>query len=436
MEDSSELSVNLGQMLNWPQPLTDETRARLKGILVSRLDKMAGLDDDPSAVIPAGVHRSTSPPRPPHAARLAKLYLEPTNQCNLRCRTCVRNVWQEPMGMMPDAVFDRVIEGLRVFSPPPTVFFGGFGEPLFHPGIIAMVRRAKEIGARTELITNGTLLTPEVSSELLAAGLDLLWVSLDGSTPESYSDIRLGAELPLVIENIGRFAEIRSGRGEADKSSPDAGYDAGLGIEFVAMRRNISDLPEVLVLAHRLGADHFMMTHLLPYTQDMIGQVIYSRGLRDNGYPQPILPAFAKGDPAGTALTAALSDMEVTIAGNNRQTPLNHCPFIESESGAIRWDGGLSPCPPLLHSHVSYPVERERLSRAWTIGKVTDHDLTDLWHRPEHIAFRRRILTFDFPPCTVCGGCHMSESNEEDCLGNPFPTCGNCWWAEGAVRCP
>jgi hypothetical protein len=26
--------------------------------------------------------------------RLAKLYIEPTNECNLKCRTCVRNVWQ------------------------------------------------------------------------------------------------------------------------------------------------------------------------------------------------------------------------------------------------------------------------------------------------------------------------------------------------------
>jgi len=62
--------------------------------------------------------------------RLAKLYIEPTNRCNLDCRTCIRNVWDESFGMMSDAVFDRIIRGLKAFSPPPTVFFGGFGEPL------------------------------------------------------------------------------------------------------------------------------------------------------------------------------------------------------------------------------------------------------------------------------------------------------------------
>src|SRR5512137_1698975 len=64
-------------------------------------------------------------------SRLSKLYIEPTNQCNLDCRTCMRNVWEEPLGMMPDEVFDRIVEGLKEFFPVPTVFFGGFGEPLF-----------------------------------------------------------------------------------------------------------------------------------------------------------------------------------------------------------------------------------------------------------------------------------------------------------------
>lgn len=36
--------------------------------------------------------------------QLAKLYLEPTSLCNLNCRTCIRNVWNEPMGNMSETV--------------------------------------------------------------------------------------------------------------------------------------------------------------------------------------------------------------------------------------------------------------------------------------------------------------------------------------------
>jgi MoaA/NifB/PqqE/SkfB family radical SAM enzyme len=372
----------------------------------------------------------------PYRARLAKLYVEPTNECNLNCRICVRNVWQVPMGKMSETVFDRVIEGLRDFSPPPTVFFGGFGEPLFHPQIIEMVSRAKGIGARVEMVTNGTLLTADVSRRLLDAGLDVLWSSLDGTTPESYSDIRLGAELPRVIENIARFSDIRKGGISLDGRGLARRSNAELGIEFVAMKRNIGELPAALILAHKLGAERFIMTQTLPYAEDMVDQVIYLRRLRHDGYPQSSLPQLTRSDATGEALAAAIRAMKVTLAGTNQQTPYGHCPFIKGEAGAVRWDGGLSPCLPLMHDHVSYIVGGERFSRHWTIGNVKELGLADLWNTPEHIAFRERVMAFQFPPCTVCGGCKQAEKNEEDCRQNVFPTCGGCWWGEGAIRCP
>ena len=72
-----------------------------------------------------------------------------------------------------------------------------------------MVREAKALGSSVELITNGTLLSKAVSTELVAAGLDKLWVSLDGATPESYTDVRLGAALPEVLNNLYEFRHAR-----------------------------------------------------------------------------------------------------------------------------------------------------------------------------------------------------------------------------------
>jgi hypothetical protein len=48
---------------------------------------------------------------------LAKVYIEPTNRCNLECRTCMRNVWEEPLGQMSSETFSRIIGGLKVVSP-------------------------------------------------------------------------------------------------------------------------------------------------------------------------------------------------------------------------------------------------------------------------------------------------------------------------------
>ena len=80
--------------------------------------------------------------------------------------------------------------------------------------------------------------------------------------------------------------------------------------------------------------------------------------------------------------------------------------------------------------------EHECFFRRWIVGNAADRGLSALWNAPEHVAFRERVQTFDFSPCAVCGGCDLSQSNEEDCYGNTFPTCGSCLWAQGVIRCP
>jgi hypothetical protein len=67
---------------------------------------------------------------------------------------------------------------------------------------------------------------------------------------------------------------------------------------------------------------------------------------------------------------------------------------------------------------------------------VMEQPVGDIWSKPEYLALRGRLQAFDFSPCTLCGGCDYFESNEEDCIGSPFPACGGCLWAQGIVQCP
>src|SRR5512140_2761991 len=62
-----------------------------------------------------------------------KVYIEATNACNLSCRTCIRNVWQEPLGVMSEATLAHALEQIQALPSVRTVHFGGFGEPLAHP---------------------------------------------------------------------------------------------------------------------------------------------------------------------------------------------------------------------------------------------------------------------------------------------------------------
>jgi MoaA/NifB/PqqE/SkfB family radical SAM enzyme len=335
---------------------------------------------------------------------------------------------------MSSRTFGRFLENLAGLESKPTIFLGGIGEPLFHPEIVDMIRELKAMDLRVELITNGTLLDGETSQKLIAAKLDMLWVSLDGAWPESYADVRLGAELPRVLKNLNRFAGLRP---PAHRPLPQ------LGIAFVAMKSNINDLPELLAIGKRLRITHMMVTNLVAPSQEMYSEILYKRSLRDIAYIQSpwirklSLPKIDFDDTVREALFSALrSGYNVSLAGNNLGGANDVCSFIESGSVTIGWDGSISPCPPLLYSHTNVLNNYERQSTRHIVGNINHTDLYTAWSEPSYVAYRERVHQFAFAPCTFCGGCDLSRDNQTDCYLNPGPACGACLWAQGLVQCP
>jgi MoaA/NifB/PqqE/SkfB family radical SAM enzyme len=366
---------------------------------------------------------------------LSRVYIEPTNLCNLDCVTCMRNVWDEAPGQMRADIFNRILEGVREFKPIPSVFFGGFGEPLTHPDICEMVTQVHQNGAVVELITNGILLTPDMSRRLIAAGLDRLWVSLDGATPESYADVRLGAALPQVIANLRHFKELR---GSLSAAKPR------LGIAFVAMKRNIGDLPELIRLGTSLGADQFSISNVLPHTPQLREEMLYLRSFYEGDLhasewsPLITLPRLDIDIDSltGDILLQVLQNRHSLSINRQKFNAENTCPFAEKASLSVRWDGAVSPCLPLMHAHESYLDNHVRKSHAFSVGSLQEHSLAEIWDNPSYRSLRERLLQFDFSPCILCNSCEMADANEEDCFGNTLPTCGGCLWAQGFIQCP
>ncbi len=368
------------------------------------------------------------------ASQLTKVYIEPTTLCNLDCTMCERNGWDEKLGRMSAQTFEHIFRGLQEISPVPTVFFGGIGEPLSHPATVQWVKRVKDLGCRVELITNGTPLTEKRSRQLIEAGLDVLWVSIDGATPEHYADVRLGSELPKILANIDRFRRLRSG-GHFPKPE--------IGIAFVAMRQNFNDLPALLQIGRQLGATLFSVSNVMPYTADMQSQSLYSKTLKNIAYiPSPMLPHLnlPKIDldefTQNAFIQAVNSGYHVNFAGNHFSNSNDVCNFVQSGTMSIAWDGYVSPCWPLMHTHTSYLHGKPRLSRRHTIAHVSQRSLLEIWNEPAYFDYREKVQSFRFAPCTFCGGCDLSEANEEDCYGNEFPACGSCLWSQGVIQCP
>jgi MoaA/NifB/PqqE/SkfB family radical SAM enzyme len=209
------------------------------------------------------------------------------------------------------------------------------------------------------------------------------------------------------------------------------------------MQRNIADLPAVVRLGQRLGADRFSVSNVLPHTPELQEQILYAHSMFD-GDLQPSQWAPIISLPRMDMNETILSRWAAVLKGRNRlnlggQTldlGANTCPFVAKGSLSIRWDGAASPCLPLMHSHPSYLGENRRQSNAFSVGNIQQSSLTELWNDQKYVELRQRLQDFDFSPCTFCNSCEMAEANREDCFGNVLPACGGCLWAQGFIQCP
>ncbi len=366
---------------------------------------------------------------------LTRLYVEPTTTCNLDCRTCVRHSWEETGGTMNMATWRNLRDGMAATGTVRKASFWGFGEPLLHPHLPLMIEQTHALGVQTEVISNALLLDRRRATELLHAGLDRLVVSIDGASAEAYQDVRSGADFDRVVKNVMGLQQLKLA---ADSEKPE------LAIEFVALRSNVSELTQLRRLAMEIGAVSIIVTNVLPYTREMTNETLYDWGVGKTKHrqktcwsPEIVLPIMDTRGPAGTALGRLMEYIEGR-EGEMRDLSNEgaYCKFVDEGSLAVGWNGDLSPCVALMHTYTCYVLGREKRIRRYVVGNINERSLQEVWQEHSFRDFRRRVRDFTFSPCAHCGGCQFAEGNEEDCFGNPFPVCGDCLWARGAIQCP
>jgi tungsten cofactor oxidoreducase radical SAM maturase len=353
-------------------------------------------------------------PRVPDAR---KLYVEPTTICNLACRTCIRNVWEDDQADMSMETFGALVERLDGLPSLERVIFTGFGEPLAHPRILDMIEAIRTRDLAVSVGSNGLLLDTRMSHELVRLGVDRLVVSVDGVRPETYAGVR-GAMISEVLDNIRALNEA--------KQQMNSLFPA-LGIEFVALRRNVAELGDLTGLAMRMGAARVLVSNVLPYTEDMRGEILYGHE------PQP--PFSAGGWPVKLGAWVTWGNLELPRMhwGAERR-----CRFVQDRSLVVGWDGAVAPCYALSHNYSYFAIDgRQKRVTRYVLGNANQQPLDEIWMSEEYVRFRSAVRAFHFPSCPDCDlreTCDLRERNE-GCWGWN-PSCADCLWAQDIVRCP
>ncbi len=145
-----------------------------------------------------------------------RLTLEMTSYCNLKCWMCPKTaglVNTVPNHLIEESVVSevaKILPNIEVLQ-----LSGLWGEVFLHPKVyLRILKLAKEADCEVRTISNGTLLTPEISQALVEIGLDNLTISIDAATPRTYKDIRIGGNFKKWIKQIKKTSVYQKEIGE------------------------------------------------------------------------------------------------------------------------------------------------------------------------------------------------------------------------------
>lgn len=192
-------------------------------------------------------------------------YLELTNYCNLRCPMCGQSYFEDFSGprkhLSPDA-FSEIEKVLPFLD---ELVVSGFGESLVSPHFWRFMELLPG-GGLVRLITNGVLLDKNASERLMKYPVNRYNISIEATDPETYREIRSADHFERVVRNI---KDLNTARREAGRQ------DIRISLSFVAMQRNIEQLPQFVRSAREYGADEVLVSFLHVIRPDLIEQSLY-----------------------------------------------------------------------------------------------------------------------------------------------------------------
>ncbi|MBE9531264.1 MAG: radical SAM protein [Proteobacteria bacterium] len=151
----------------------------------------------------------------PLPRRVPLFFIELTNICNLLCPMCPRSDSSDNRGVgnMDYELYKEIIDKIKAYGAR-YLNLNRFGESLIYPQFIDAIKYAKDQGIpNVGVVTNGTLLTKEMSEGIIDAGLDRIRISLDTLDPEDYAAGRVGGTLEKTLANIDYFFEYKKKKG-------------------------------------------------------------------------------------------------------------------------------------------------------------------------------------------------------------------------------
>jgi len=281
---------------------------------------------------------------------------------------------------MPIDTFEKLVD---IFPKIKGVDLNCNAEPFFNKKIFEMIELIKKSSDNKTFVrspTNTMMLNEEIMKNLIISGLDLIRFSFDGATPETFESIRIGAKFDKVVDNIMKFGRLKK---ELNRNNPT------FTALFVAMKKNINELPDFIKLAKKLAIEEITVLGYEPYKRELSDQVLYF----DN------VNYFKKAIDIASKNEIELNIPELSLK------PYNKCLF--ETMCLISCEGDVIPCSACAYDRPFFINTHQYMHRRVSFGNINETPFMNIWNSPEFINFRRR-KKFGLLP-EFCNHCLISH---------------------------
>jgi radical SAM protein with 4Fe4S-binding SPASM domain len=245
--------------------------------------------------------------------------------------------------MLDKDLFASIIDQLSPTLSYLTFYFQG--EPFLHRDFLSMVKYASQTGIYTATSTNGHFLTDEVARSTVESSLDRLIISIDGTSQNTYSSYRVGGALEKVIEGTENILRWRN---KLKSKTPHVVF------QFLVVKPNEHQIPEVYRLAQRLGVDRV---------------VLKTAQIYDYQHGSDLMPTQEK-----YSRYKKVEDGEFVVKNKFE----NEC-WKMWHSCVVTWDGKVVPC--------CFDKDAK-----FVMGDVRTSTLKEIWNGEPYQTFRASLL--------------------------------------------
>ncbi|MBI5598494.1 MAG: radical SAM protein, partial [Deltaproteobacteria bacterium] len=270
-------------------------------------------------------------------------YFDATNICPLSCPLCPTGQKDggAPRGTMTMETFKRIYDEVGPYLYELHLY--NWGEPLLNRGLVDMIRYAKkDYNPNIVISTTLSKIPREWALEVMRSGVDMISVSIDGATQETYGKYRVGGRFDEVIGTLSYISGVKKAEGLKKPR---------LRWQFIPMKHNEKEIEAARKRAAEIGVE--FRTHRVRINVSSFDNKDLSSLVAENRDWLPENPKYIR-------------------YGKKQQRPV--CKYLWDRV-VFNWDGSVAPCCKIYN-------------RADSFAEAVRGDFMEIWNAASYVKAR------------------------------------------------